>query len=119
MLQIEDVEHPPHGDFLNRMAELLRATANVSTIFGEPIERDGITVITVAKVAYGFGGGRGQGNGGDGTGGGGGIHVSPVGYIEIGNGGAVYKPIRNWSVLIPAIAAGGILTLLCARLFRR
>ncbi|MBO0800320.1 MAG: sporulation protein [Blastocatellia bacterium] len=119
MMQREDVEHSPLGDFLDRMAERFSATADVATIFGSPIERGEITVIPVAKVAYGFGGGRGQGSGGDGSGGGGGIRVSPVGYIEIRNGGAVYKPIHNWAVLIPAIAAGGILTLLCARLFRR
>ena len=119
MLQKEAVEHSPQGDFLDRMAELFRATANAATIFGGPIERDEITVITVAKVAYGFGGGRGQGSGGDGSGGGGGIRVSPVGYIEIRNGGAVYKPIHNWTELIPAFAAGGLLALLCARLFRR
>lgn len=119
MMQKEEIEHSPQGDFLGRIADLFRATANVATIFGSPIERDEITVITVAKVAYGFGGGRGQGSEGDGSGGGGGIRVSPVGYIEIRNGGAVYKPIHNWSKLIPAIAAGGILTLLCARLFRR
>jgi hypothetical protein len=84
-----------------------------------PLPADEITVIPVAKVAYGFGGGRGQGSGGDGSGGGGGIRVSPVGYIEMRNGGAAYKPIRNWAELIPAIAAGGLLMLLCGKLFRR
>jgi len=119
MSQKKGVELSPQGDFLDRMAERFRATANAATIFGVPIERDEITVIPVAKVVYGFGGGRGQSSGGDGSGGGGGMHVSPVGYIEIRNGGAVYKPIRNWAELISAIAAGGLLTLLCARLFRR
>jgi uncharacterized spore protein YtfJ len=119
MLPKEGVEHSPQGDFLDRMAERFGATANAATIFGAPIERDEITVIPVAKVAYGFGGGRGRSSsGGDGFGGGGGIRVSPVGYIEMRNGGAVYKPIRTWAELIPAIVAGGLLTLLCARLFR-
>jgi uncharacterized spore protein YtfJ len=119
MLQKESIEHLPQVDFLDRMAERFGATANAATIFGAPIERDEITVIPVAKVAYGFGGGRGQGSGGDGSGGGGGIRVSPVGYIEMRNGGAAYKPIRNWAELIPAIAAGGLLMLLCGKLFRR
>ena len=118
MLQKESVEHSPQGDFLDRMAERFGATANAATIFGDPIERDEITVIPVAKVAYGFGGGRGQSSGGVGSGGGGGMRVSPVGYIEMRNGGAVYKPIHTWAELIPAIAAGGLLTLLCVRLFR-
>ena len=119
MLKKEDAEQALQGDFLDSMAERFGATANAATIFGAPIERDEITVIPVAKVAYGFGGGRGQGSRGDGSGGGGGMRVSPVGYIEIRNGGAVYKPIRTWAGLIPAIAAGGLLTLLCAKLLRR
>lgn len=119
MLQKEGGEQSPQGDFLERMAEGFGATANAATIFGAPIERDEITVIPVAKVAYGFGGGRGQKSDGDGSGGGGGMRVSPVGYIEIRKGGAVYKPIRTWVELIPAIAVGGLLTVLCARLFRR
>ncbi|MEP7342132.1 MAG: spore germination protein GerW family protein [Acidobacteriota bacterium] len=119
MLKKEGAEQAPQGDFLDRMAEGFGATANAATIFGAPIERDEITVIPVAKVAYGFGGGRGQRDGGDGSGGGGGMRVSPVGYIEIRNEGAIYKPIRTWAELIPAIAAGGLLALLCARLFRR
>jgi uncharacterized spore protein YtfJ len=119
MLKKESVEQASQGDFLDMMAERFGATANAATIFGAPIERDEITVIPVAKVAYGFGGGRGRGSDGDGSGGGGGMRVSPVGYIEMRNGGAVYKPIRNWAELIPAIAAGGLLMLLCGKLFRR
>jgi uncharacterized spore protein YtfJ len=119
MLPKEGIEHPHQGDFLDRMAERFGATANAATIFGSPIERGEITVIPVAKVAYGFGGGRGQGSGGDGSGGGGGIRVSPVGYIEMRNGSAAYKPIRNWAELIPSIAAGWLLVLLCGKLFRR
>ena len=119
MLQKEGVEYLPQGDFLDRMAERFGATANAATIFGGPIERSEITVIPVAKVAYGLGGGRGQRGGGEGSGGGGGMRVSPVGYIEMRNGGAAYKPIRNWAELIPAIAAGGLLMLLCGKLFRR
>jgi uncharacterized spore protein YtfJ len=119
MLKKESVEQAPQVDFLDRMAEQIGATANAATIFGAPIERDEITVIPVAKVAYGFGGGKGRGNDGDGSGGGGGMRVSPVGYIEMRNGAAAYKPIRNWAELIPAIAAGGLLMLLCGKLFRR
>jgi uncharacterized spore protein YtfJ len=119
MSQKEGIEQAPQGDFLDRMAERFGATAKAATIFGAPIERGEITVIPVAKVAYGFGGGRGRGNGGDGSGGGGGMRVTPVGYIEMRNEGAAYKPIRNWAELIPVIAAGGLLILLCGKLFRR
>lgn len=119
MLKKEGIQHAPQSDFLVKLVEGFEATANAATIFGAPVERGEITVIPVAKVVYGFGGGGGQGDNGDGAGGGGGMRVSPMGYLEIRNGGAVYKPIRNWAELIPAIAAGGLLALLCARLFRR
>jgi uncharacterized spore protein YtfJ len=43
--------------FIEGMAEKLGAVARAATIFGEPVERDGITVIPVAKARWGFGGG--------------------------------------------------------------
>ena len=47
--------------FLERMAEHLGARAGVKSAYGEPVERDGVTVIPVAKVAWGFGGGDNAG----------------------------------------------------------
>ncbi|MCJ7796020.1 MAG: hypothetical protein MUQ56_04535 [Thermoleophilia bacterium] len=47
--------------FLERMAERLGAAAGVKSAYGEPVERDGVTVIPVAKVAWGFGGGDSAG----------------------------------------------------------
>jgi hypothetical protein len=41
--------------------------------------------------------------------------VSPVGYIELRPGAVSYTPIRDWVVLIPALAAGGVLALVAAR----
>lgn len=46
---------------LERMAERIGAAAGVKTAYGEPVERDGVTVIPVAKVAWGFGGGENAG----------------------------------------------------------
>jgi uncharacterized spore protein YtfJ len=115
MSQQERSENDSQGNFLDRMAQRLGGSAHAGTIFGTPVERGDVTVIPVAQAAYAFGGGSGTKNGEEGSGGGGGVRVSPMGYIEIRNGGTVYKPIRDWAVLIPAIAAGGLLTLLCAR----
>ncbi len=47
--------------FLERIAEHLGAAAGVKSAYGEPVERGGVTVIPVAKVAWGFGGGDGAG----------------------------------------------------------
>ena len=58
--------------FIGTMAEKLGAVARAATVFGEPVERDGITVVPVAKARWGFGGGEGHRKDEDGAGGGGG-----------------------------------------------
>ena len=102
--------------FLDGLVRRLSGAASAATIFGPPVERGDVTVVPVAKAGYGFGGGSGTKSGEEGFGGGGGVRVAPVGYIEIRPGGVVlYRPIRDWAVLIPTLAAGGVLTLMAAR----
>ena len=106
--------------FIGTIAEKLGAVARAATVFGEPVERDRITVIPVAKARWGFGGGAGQrkdegsdGNQEDGAGGGGGVLVTPVGFIEIKDNAANFRPIRTVS---PSwIIVGGILGLFLLR----
>src|SRR5260370_37784738 len=50
------------GTFLERLANRVGINSKVSTVFGDPVERDGITVIPVDKVSWGFGGGAGSGS---------------------------------------------------------
>lgn len=52
------VESP--SKFVGSMAEKLGATARAATIFGDPVERDGVTDIPVARARWGFGGGVGR-----------------------------------------------------------
>ena len=105
-----DLEKTSSADkFIGTMAEKLGAVAKAATVFGEPVERDGITVIPVAKARWGFGGGAGQRKDEDGAGGGGGVQVTPVGFIEITNHAANFRPIRTMS--LPWIIAGGIVGL--------
>jgi uncharacterized spore protein YtfJ len=111
---MEEIEKTSSADrFISAMAEKLGAVAKAATVFGEPVERDGVTVIPVAKARWGFGGGAGQRKDEDGAGGGGGVQVTPVGFIEVTNHGANFRPIRTVS---PAwIIAGGILSLFLLR----
>lgn len=99
--------------FISGLAEKLGATARAATIFGAPVERDGVTVIPVGKARWGFGGGAGKRQGEDGAGGGGGVQVVPVGFIELRDGRAEFRPIRNvsfgWLIL------GGLAGLLLLR----
>jgi uncharacterized spore protein YtfJ len=109
------------NDLLERIGHSVGDRAQVSTIFGEPVERAGLTVIPVAKVRFGFGGGGGGGSGsgdeeGSGGGGGGGGMVSPVGYIEVRDEGAQFKRISTAMDLLPLVAAASLAALALKRL---
>jgi uncharacterized spore protein YtfJ len=117
---------------IQRIAERLGGAANAAAVYGTAVERDGVTVIPVAKVRWGFGGGSGSGEGrmaegsrqggGSGEGGGGGVLATPMGYIEIANGAAEYKPIKDPMTLLfvpPVIIAGGVAAWLALSGLRR
>ena len=96
--------------FIDRMG----ARASVTAVFGEPIERDGLTVVPVARIRWVFGGGAGGGRGPDGTpgesvsgaGAGGGISAEPVGYVEIGDGRARFRAIAGLPSPVFILASG-------------
>jgi len=76
----------PQASFLDRLADKLELATNARTVFGEPIERDGATVIPVAKAKFGMGGGSGRRDASEEdpvpraeTAGGGGTKVTPIG----------------------------------------
>jgi uncharacterized spore protein YtfJ len=101
-------------DTIESAMRTLRERLSVSTVYGEPVSANGVTVIPVSKVSFGFGGGGGSGvvprgvsgetlagNGdaaikaGFGSGGmGGGGMVEPLGYIEISESGSRWVPLE-------------------------
>jgi uncharacterized spore protein YtfJ len=109
-------------ELLERISSTVGEKANVSTVFGDPVEREGITVIPVARARFGFGGGGGsggpEGEEGSGGGGGGGAMVTPVGYIEVGRGGASFKRISGPTDLVALVAAASLAALALKRLLR-
>jgi hypothetical protein len=117
----------PAAEVLERLAERLGGKASVSAVFGEPVMREGITIIPVAKVGFGFGAGVGtahrQSDVAQGGGGGGGASAAPVGYIEITDGNAVFKPIRDplVDIVVPlaTLVAGFAAPRMLRRLLRR
>lgn len=50
---------PPAERLAERLAGKIGSSARATAVFGEAVERDGITVIPVAKARWGFGGGDG------------------------------------------------------------
>ena len=106
------------SDLVERLAQQVQVNANAKQVYGEPVERDGTTIIPVAKVQWGFGGG-GIGRGPvERGGGGGGARAYPTGFIELRNGKAEFRPIQD--PMAPAILAGVGLAvgLLLAKLLR-
>jgi uncharacterized spore protein YtfJ len=82
-------------DLVQRIGERVGALATARAVFGDPVERGGVTVIPVARATWGFGGGSGGDSVQQGSGGGGGGWVVPIGYIEVRDDGARFKPIRD------------------------
>lgn len=107
-------------ELLQRIGHTVGDKASVSTVFGDPVEQEGITVIPVAKARFGFGGGGGgggpKGREGSGGGGGGGAAVTPVGYIEVRAGSATFRRIANPIDLVPVVVAAALAALTLKRL---
>lgn len=101
----------------------VQARATVKTVFGEPVEIRGRTIIPVAKVRFGFGMGMGRGKREDdekhdadhhraaGGGGGGGVVIRPLAVIEVSESQTKVTPIvdvTRISLAAIALAAWGI-----------
>ena len=108
------------NDIVERVGQAVGGRAHASAVFGEPVDREGVTVIPVAKARFGFGGGGGSGSRhgdeGSGGGGGGGASVTPVGYIEVRASGADFRRITTGIDLLALAVAGSIAALTLRRL---
>lgn len=105
-------------DLFKAISERLGESADVKTVYGEPVSAEGKTLIPLAKVAYGFGGGLGteieKGEHEEGVGGGGGVAVKPIGVLEVTDKSTKYIPFAQNSKIAGAallgVAAGLILS---------
>lgn len=105
-----------------------RDLLTVRRAFGEPIERDGTTLVPVARVIGGAGYGHGEGDGptelggqsGSGSGGGFGVHVSPMGVFVIRGDEVTWQPAFDLNrVALGGQVVGAIALLVMARALRR
>jgi uncharacterized spore protein YtfJ len=118
-----DMELP---EVLGRAAE----AAQVRRVFGEPIERDGLTVVPTAVVRAGAGGGQGKGpregpkeakegheggSDGEGVGGGYGFIAKPAGVFVIRGDQVEWRPALD----IGRVILGGQLVAVAALLVFR
>ena len=88
---MEDVKQ-----LLKGTVEELDRLLNAKNVLGDPIERDGVTVIPIVSYGFGFGAGGNTGaktGTGAGTGGGGGI--KPLGAIIFDKDGARVEAVKG------------------------
>ena len=92
-----------------------RDALTVRRAFGEPYEKDGVTVVTAASVLGGGGGGGGHDTDAEGSGAGFGLRVRPVGMYVIRGDQVSWQP----AVDVTRIVVGGQLVLAAALLVIR
>jgi uncharacterized spore protein YtfJ len=82
-----------------------RDALTVKRVFGDPYERDGVTIIPAARLQGAAGGGAGEDGGGDssGSGGGFGLTARPVGAFVVRDGDLHWRP----AVDVNRIVLGG------------
>ena|SRR5688572_1395602 len=99
-------------ELLSMLAERIGARVGAATVFGAPVERNGVTVVPVAVARFGIGAGSGSdpSKGQEGEGGGGGGIVAPTGYIELKDGRSRFVPVvhpaRILALVLGAVIAG-------------
>jgi uncharacterized spore protein YtfJ len=101
---------------LERMMSEARDALTVKRVFGEPVEKDGVTVMPAARVQGGGGGGGGEGPEGQGRGSGGGFGLTarPVGAYVIRGQQVTWQPALDLNRLLVGaqiVALVGLLTI--------
>jgi uncharacterized spore protein YtfJ len=95
-----------------------RDALTVKRVFGDPYEKNGMTVIPAARVQGGAGGGEGQGpegEGGSGTGGGFGLNARPVGAFVIRGNEVTWRPAVDVTRIILGGQVVAVIALLTVR----
>jgi uncharacterized spore protein YtfJ len=108
-------------DVLEQLHKKMEGTANAAVAFAPPQEHDGLMVIPVARVGWRFGSGTGtrrqieQRGAQGGIGVGGAVSVSPVGFIEVKEGTARFRPIYTPDMMLKMQVVGGLIALAIIR----
>ena len=94
-----------------------RDAITVKRVFGEPYEKNGVTVIPVARVKGGAGGGGGEGPDGQGKGSGSGFGMSarPVGAFLIQGNDLTWRPAVDVNRVVLGAQVVAVVALLTIR----
>lgn len=105
------------------MVEQARDAMTVRRVYGDPIERDGVTVIPAASIRGGGGAGGGGGTGpdgeGQGAGGGFGINARPAGVFVLKDGDVRWEAAVDVNQLILVGQLLGLAAILTVRSYLR
>jgi uncharacterized spore protein YtfJ len=110
----DDTERREQAMDVHDVIAQARDTLTVKRVFGEPYDKDGVTVIPAARVLGGVGGGSGEDPQGQGKGSGSGFGMiaRPVGAFVIREGELSWRP----AVDVNRIVLGGQLVAVAALL---
>ena len=103
-----------------RQLDRTRDMLTVGTVFSDPYQLDGVTIIAVARISGGAGGGGGEGTdeeqSGGGFGTGFGLQAKPVGVYRIRDGEVDWRPTVDVNQVIRGSQILAGVALLCATL---
>jgi len=96
--------------------EQAKDAMTVGRVFGEPYEKNGVTVIPAARVQGGAGGGSGEGPEGSGSGGGTGfgVNAKPLGAFVVRGDDVTWRPAVDVNRIVLGAQVVAILALLVA-----
>ena len=97
-----------HSDVMETI-ERAKDTMTVRRVFGDPVEKDGVTIVPAARVQGGAGGGGGEGPEGEGSGMGTGFGVNarPVGAFVIKGEDVQWRPAVDVNRVVFGRPVGG------------
>ncbi|GAC1564861.1 MAG: hypothetical protein NVS3B14_00820 [Ktedonobacteraceae bacterium] len=122
----EKAAKPAVTGSLEQVLGHLVSSASVDNVFGQPVERDGVTVIPCSEISVGLGMGTGSGpvdergnSTGSGGGGGGGSQGRPIAVIVISKEGVRVEPVLDLTkVALASLTTGAFMLLWLGRLIR-
>ena len=104
-------------ELIGTLVERIGGRFGASSVFGTPVEREGVTVIPVATVRFGLGGGAGSDpdkrQEGEGAGAGG--TMAAAGFIELKDGRSRFVPVVHPERMVAMVIAGALAALLVTR----
>lgn len=102
---------------VNDVITQARDTLTVKRVFGDPYERNGVTVIPAARVQGGAGGGGGEGPEGQGKGSGSGfgLNARPVGAFLIKGDEVTWRPAVDLNKIVLGAQVVAVVALLTIR----